>query len=453
MGMAAEATAESGGPPTVARRHVAAAVVGNWLEFYDFTVYAYFALQIGSTFFPSHDPFVQLMAALVAYGVGFIGRPVGAVVIGRFADRAGRKPAMLLSFAMMGIALVGLVFVPGYRQIGVAAPILVVALRLIQGFALGGEVGPTTAFLVEAAPPDRKGLYGSWQSASQSLASISGGVIGVVLAYLLSTSQLADYGWRIAFLIGALVLPVGFIVRRTLPETLHHAEPKLDAHPARADILSHWRIILLGLGLITGGTISTYVFTFMTTYAQVTLHMGAPVAFWVTVVTGAAGLAASLAGGALSDRWGRRALLIWPRLAFLLATMPVFMILTHATSTQPLMSSMLQFFRGLEGHIGRAGVALILLGGLNILANLAGVPALVALTESLRKEIRGVGVATIYALAVSVFGGTTQFVVAWLDHVTNNPLAIAWYLMAATVVALVASVLMVETVTPRSRRA
>jgi MFS family permease len=428
MGMAAEATAQ-GGRPTVARRHVAAAVVGNWLEFYDFTIYAYFALQIGDAFFPSHDAFVQLMAALVAYGVGFIGRPIGAVVIGRFADRAGRKPAMLLSFSMMGIALVGLVFVPGYRQIGIAAPILVVALRLIQGFALGGEVGPTTAFLVEAAPPGRKGLYGSWQSASQSLASISGGVIGVVLAYLLSTSQLAEYGWRIAFAIGALVLPFGFIIRSTLPETLHRAEERLDVHPEGAGILGHWRIILLGLGLITGGTVSTYVFTFMTTYAQVTLHMGAPIAFWVTVVTGAAGLAASLAGGALSDRWGRRALLIWPRLAFLLATLPVFIIVTHNNSPVLL---------------------LILMGGLNILANLAGVPALVALTESLRKEIRGVGVATIYAVAVSVFGGTTQFVVAWLDHVTNNPLAIAWYLMAATVVALIASVLMVETVKPRA---
>jgi MFS family permease len=427
MASAAEATA-TGGQPTIARRHVVAAVIGNWLEFYDFTIYAYFALQIGDAFFPQASDFARLMAALVTYGVGFIARPIGAVVIGRYADRAGRKPAMLLSFAMMGVALVGLVFVPTYKQIGVAAPIIVLLLRLVQGFALGGEVGPTTAFLVEAAPPRQRGLYGAWQSASQSLSSLSGGFVGVILTAVLTKAEVADFGWRIAFLIGALVLPFGLVIRGTLPETMHHPEERLDAHPETAEILSHWKIILLGLGLITGGTVSTYVFIFMTTYAQVTLHMEAAIAFRITVVTGAVGLLASLAGGWLSDRWGRRALLIWPRLAFLLATLPVFLIVTHSPGQVLLLAA---------------------LGGLNILANLAGVPALVALTESLRKEIRGVTVATVYATAVCIFGGTTQFVVAWLDHETGNPLAIAWYLMGATLIALVASVFMVETVKPR----
>jgi MHS family citrate/tricarballylate:H+ symporter-like MFS transporter len=429
MAGAAETTAA--GPPVIQRRHVLAAVIGNWLEFYDFTIYAYFAIQIGAAFFPSGSKFAQLMAALVTYGVGFIFRPIGAVVLGRFADRVGRKPAMLLSFGMMGGALLCLVFVPPYSQIGIAAPIIVVMLRLIQGFALGGEVGPTTAFLVEAAPPTKKGLYGAWQSASQSLSSVSGGLVGVILAALLTASQLADYGWRIAFFVGALVLPVGLIIRGTLPETRHHEEASLDAHPERADLLGHWRIILLGLGLITGGTVSTYVFTFMTTYAQVTLHMPAGISFWITVVSGAAGFVASLAGGALSDRLGRRALLIWPRLAFLLATLPVFMIVTHR-----------------PGEIA----VLALIGGLNILANLSGVPALVAVTESLRKEIRGVGTGTIYAVAVCIFGGTTQFIVAWLDEVTKNPLAIAWYLMAATLIALISSIFIAETVPKRSAR-
>jgi MHS family citrate/tricarballylate:H+ symporter-like MFS transporter len=426
--MAAEATAPVGPPPTISRRHVAAAVVGNWLEFYDFTIYAYFALQIGDAFFPSADPFTKLMASLVTYGVGFIARPIGAVVIGRYADRAGRKPAMLLSFAMMGVALIGLVFVPSYRQIGVAAPILVVALRLVQGFALGGEVGPTTAFLIEAAPPHKRGLYGAWQSASQSLSNLSGGIVGVILAHLLSGPQLADYGWRIAFGVGALVLPFGLIIRSSLPETMHHAEERLEAHPETANFAGHWRIIILGLCLIAGGTISTYVFIYMTTYAQTTLHMGVKIAFWVTVVNGAAGFTASLAGGTLSDRYGRRPLLIWPRLIFLLATLPVFMIVTHSASI---------------------AVLLTLMGGLNLAANLAGVPALVAVTESLRKEVRGIGVATIYATAVCIFGGTTQPIVAWLGHVTGNPLAIAWYLMAATLVALIASMLMLETVKRR----
>jgi MHS family citrate/tricarballylate:H+ symporter-like MFS transporter len=426
MARAAEAEAEaSASAPAISPRHVAAAVVGNWLEFYDFTIYAYFALQIGEAFFPSHSEFVRLMAALITYGVGFICRPIGAVVIGRLADRAGRKPAMLLSFSLMGLALLGLVCVPSYRQIGIGAPILVVVCRLVQGFALGGEVGPTTAFLIEAAPAGRRGFLGSWQSASQSLSNLSGGVVGVILAHALSGPQLAGFGWRIAFLIGALVLPFGLVIRATLPETLHHAEERLAAHPETADLVSHWRIILLGLGLIAGGTISTYVFIFMTTYAQTMLHMGVRIAFWVTLVNGAAGLFASLAGGWLSDHVGRRPLLIWPRLAFLLATLPVFFAVSHTKSV---------------------AVLLILTASLNVLSNLAGVPALVALTESLRKEIRGVGVGVVYATAVAVFGGTTQPIVAWLGEVTHNPLAIAWYLMGATAVALVASVLIVETV-------
>ncbi|HEY3799697.1 MAG TPA: MFS transporter [Caulobacteraceae bacterium] len=419
--LAAEAPA-----PPITTRHVAAAVVGNWLEFYDFTVYAYFAVQIGAVFFPksfTHSDFGSLMATLITYGVGFIFRPVGAVVIGRFADRAGRKPAMLLSFTLMGVALVGLVLVPSYAKIGVAAPILVVLLRLIQGFALGGEVGPTTAFLVEAAPARQRGLYGAWQSASQSLSSVSGGIIGVVLAAVLSPAQLGDIGWRIAFLIGALVLPFGLVIRRSLPETMHMAEAQSAVHPSGARFLSHWRIIVLGIGLIAGGTISTYVFVFMTTYAQHTLHMGVQISFWVTVVTGAAGFTASLLGGWLSDRFGRKPLLIWPRLAFLLATLPVFWLVTHHRDGVTLLTS---------------------LGCLNILANLSGVPALVAVTESLRKEVRSMGVATIYAISVAIFGGTTQFVVLWLDEVTGNPLAIAWYLMAATVIALIASIAMVE---------
>ena len=416
--------------PPIQRRHVAAAVVGNWLEFYDFTVYAYFSKQIGHAFFPSQSPFVELMAALVTYGVGFLARPVGAVVIGRFADRAGRKPAMLLSFALMGMALVCLVFVPSYAQIGVAAPVLVVACRLAQGFALGGEVGPTTAFLVEAAPANRRGLYGAWQSASQSLASLSGGLVGVVLAGMFSGAQFADIGWRIAFGVGALVLPFGFIIRGTLPETLHQAETPLEAHPAKADFRGHLRIILIGLGLITGGTVSTYVFSFMTTYAQHTLHLGVGIAFSITVATGLAGFVASLAGGALSDRYGRRPLLIWPRVIFFFAIIPVFMAVIQYRT---------------------APVLLGLLGALNFFANLAGVPALVAVTESLRKEVRGVGVAVIYATAVSIFGGTTQFVVAWLDEATHNPMAIAWYLMAATAIALVASLLITETAGPRVR--
>jgi len=430
MASVAEATAGDFATPSITRSQVAAAVIGNWLEFYDFVVYTFFAIQIGDTFFTAHTAFGRLMLSLFTFGVGFVCRPIGAVVIGRFSDRVGRKPAMLLSFALMGVALVGFVCVPPYRQIGMWAPILAVACRLVQGFALGGEVGPTTAFLIEAAPVHRRGLFGAWQSGSQSLANISAGLIGLAVSQVLTMSQTHDWGWRIALGIGTVVLPVGFWLRQHLPETLGHEEPKLaahaDTHPDAGVwrvIGGHWRIVLIGLGLIAAATISTYVFNFMTTYAQTTLKMGMRTGLFVAVTNGLAGFTGSILGGALSDRFGRRALMIWPRLLFLLAILPTFHLVVR---------------------ISQPGALLALMAGLNLLANLAIVPSVIALTESLRKDIRGVGMATIYASAVALFGGTTQPVVAWLDQVTGNPLAIAWYLRAGAGVGLVASILMPE---------
>jgi MFS family permease len=434
----AAATAHETAAPRIRRRHVAAAVVGNWLEFYDFGVYAYFAIQIGDTFFPGSNPFERLLFSLITFGIGFLFRPLGAVVFGVFADRAGRRPAMLVSFFLMGVALVGFVLTPGYRQIGMAAPVLAGLCRLVQGFALGGEVGPTTAYLVEAAPLRQRGLYGAWQSASQSLAGISAGAIGLACAHLLSAAQMGDWGWRLALGLGALVLPVGLIVRRTLPETLHHEEPKLDVHPAHdpsagqlAAIAGHWRVILIGVGIIAGATVSTYVFNFMTTYVQATLHMGMRTGMLIAITNGVAGFVGSMAGGWLSDRYGRRPLMIWPRVAFLVMILPTFVAVVR---------------------IREPVLLLTLMAVLDVVANLALVPAFVALVESLRKDIRGVATGTIYAVTVAIFGATTQPVVAWLDHATGNPLAIAWYLMAGALVGLIASIAMPETVRRPARR-
>jgi MFS family permease len=425
--------------PAVKPRQVAAAVAGNWLEFYDFIIYAQFSVQIGHAFFPQSTEFMRQMLTWGTFGAGFLCRPIGAVVLGRFADRAGRRPAMLLSFALMGFALLALVLTPSYRAIGMAAPLIAALCRLLQGFALGGEVGPTTAFLIEAAPLQQRGLYGAWQSASQSVASLCGGLAGFAIARALSAPELNDYGWRIALALGVAVLPFGLVIRRTLPETRHEPEPALAAHPDLPDgarlhhqIAGHGRIILQGLGLIAGGTISTYIFTYMTNYAQTVLRFSAATAFLMTASVGAAGFVASLAGGALSDQLGRRALMVWPRVLFLAMILPAFLFVTGS----------------------RDGAVLIgMMTMLNIVANLTTVPALVALTESLRKEVRGLGTGTIYASAVAFFGGTTPLVVTWLGEVTKNPLAPAWYLMAGTIVALVASIFMVETVERRGQRA
>ncbi len=268
-------------PPAIKRRHVAAAVVGNALEFYDFTTYAFFSASIGQAFFPSgaggltSTEFGSLMASLGTLWAGFVLRPVGGFVIGFYADRVGRRAAMLFSFTLMGLAILALAVIPSYSRIGLAAPILAILARLTQGFALGGEVGPTTAYLVESAPPRQRGLYASWQGASQSVASLVGGGVGFILSLYLSGHDLDAYGWRVAFLLGVLTLPFGLYVRRTLPETLHAPDHLPDYTIAAAGFSApsptwwrdHARAILTGLAVLAGGTVATYVLNFMTTYA------------------------------------------------------------------------------------------------------------------------------------------------------------------------------------------
>ncbi len=422
--------AQSGARP-ISRRQVTAAVIGNALEFYDFTTYAFFALEIGRAFFPGHSPFISLILSLATFGAGFILRPIGSVLIGRYADTHGRKPAMLFSFALMGGAILALALTPTYAQIGVAAPILVLIWRLAQGFALGGEVGPTTAFLIEASPAGHRGLYGAWQGASQNLAAIAGGLVGVALAAIAGAAGLQAWGWRVAFLLGALVLPFGLWLRRGLPETLHHAEAVSAHQPVQATLRGHTRIIALGLALIAAATVATYAMTYMTTYARDTLHMGPGIALGAQIANGAAGAVGGLAGGVLADRFGRRALMIWPRIVFLLAVWPAYwlMVRRHDAAT--------------------------LLGAVIVLATSSGLSTaavFVAVTESVRKEMRGAVFGGVYAIAVATFGGTTQLVIASLIKVTSDPLSPAWYVIAFTVVGLAASLAMRETAPGRAAK-
>jgi MFS family permease len=411
-------------PITIAPRTVAAAVIGNALEFYDFTTYAYFATAIGHAFFPGRSKYESLMLSLATFGAGFFSRPVGAVVIGALADRVGRKPAMLMSFTLMGVAILGMALTPSFAQIGLWAPFLALSFRLLQGFALGGEVGSTTAFLIEAAPPARRGLYGGWQGASQGVASLFGGLVGVALSAWLSPHDLDTWGWRVAFLVGAAVLPFGLIIRRSLPETRHHAEADHAARPDAPTLSGHLRIVILGFALVGSFTTATYVFQYMTTYVSTTLHMKAGVAFGATVVSGAVGLVFTLMGGAMSDRWGRRALVLVPRAAFLLATYPAFVLMVQRHDAVTVL-----------GAVGLMGA----------LSSMSSGPGLILLAESVRKEVRGLVLGTVYAVALAVFGGTTQMIITALIHATGDPLAPAWYMMVATAVGLIAIGLMRET--------
>jgi len=411
-------------PPVIFKRHVAAAVAGNALEFYDFTIYAAFSVQIGHVFFPNKSAFISLILSLATFGAGFALRPIGAVLIGRYADRVGRKPAMLFSLGLMGVAILGLALTPSYAQIGVAAPLLALFWRLAQGFALGGEVGPTTAFLVEASPPARRASYSSWQGVSQNMAFLAGGAVGVLLARVAGPAGLEAWGWRVALGLGAVALPFGLWLRRSLPETRHHPEALSPHHPPHADLRGHARIIALGLGLIAAGTVTTYMNVFMTTYAQTTLHMAPGVSLAATMVNGLCGGLFGLLAGWLADRYGRRPLMIWPRVAYILAIWPAFSLMAR--------------FHNPWALWGAVAV-------LSSLGSMVGVAILVAITESLRKEIRGAVMGTIYASSVAVFGGTTQPIIAGLIHWTGDPLSPAWYVIAFSLVGLGASLMMKET--------
>ena len=298
----------------LARRAVVAATCGNALEFYDFVTYAYFAIQIGHTFFPSTSGYLSLMGSLATFGAGFVARPVGAWVIGGYADRHGRKQGMFLSLLMMGIGIVALACTPGYASIGIAAPIIAIGARLCQGFALGGEVGAATTYMLESVPPERRGWASSWQNSSQMIAFTAGALVAFLLSLWLNDDQLGRYGWRIALLVGTSILPFALLIRRSLPDHPVHSEaPMTEAEQLSATPAGFWRVVILGMLIIGAGTTTTYIFLYMATFAQTTLHLPTWVGMAGDLANNASGMLTAILGGWLSDKVGRRPAMIAPR--------------------------------------------------------------------------------------------------------------------------------------------
>ncbi|HEY2660906.1 MAG TPA: MFS transporter [Caulobacteraceae bacterium] len=413
-------------PPSLVK--LVGVALGNALEFYDFLTFSFFSIQIGHTFFPSSKSGGGLIWALATFGVGFLTRPLGSVVIGRMGDRVGRKPAMILTFTLMGAAIVGMALTPGYAQIGLFAPVLLVGFRLVQGFALGGEVGPSTAFLLEAAPLNRRGLYVSIQDTTQYAAALAAGLVGFALSSRLSPHALDAWGWRAAFLIGALVVPVGLVLRRSLPETFEGAGRAGLAPEARR---TPRRLIVLGLLMIGSATVCNYVLDYMTTYAQDSLKLPTRQAFGATIVLGVCGLIASPVGGLLSDRLGRKPVMLTATGLLAVLVLPGFMVMNH-------LHSVLLVY---------AVVAM-----LTVLQEIASGPSFTTVTESLPRAVRSGTLATIYAVAVSIFGGATQFTIKALTQVTRSPLAPAWYMLAALAVGFTAMVLVAESNLMKQRK-
>jgi MFS transporter, MHS family, citrate/tricarballylate:H+ symporter len=409
------------------KRAAFAATIGNMLEFYDFITYSFFAIQIGHTFFPAQSEYGSLMLSLATFGAGFITRPIGGIVLGTYSDRIGRRPAMLLSFALMGAAIIVISITPSYNAIGLAAPIIVIIARMLQGFALGGEVGPTTAYLLEIAPPERRALVVSLQPTSQEIAATTGALVGFILTQTMTPAGLEAYGWRIAFLIGALALPFGLWMRRALPETIPQGEsgamqPEASGHFTLAR--RYAGVIGLALMILASGTISTYVTQYMTTYAQNTLHIAPSVAFATSLVSNGLQIIGALLGGWLADRYGRKPIMIAPQIIVLLLTYPTFLWI-----------------------VGEPGGWSLLFGfgALSLIGSLPYTAFYATFTEALPQAIRGGVFATVYAVAIASFGGTAQLVVTWLLHVSGNPLAPSWYLLLAAAVGLLAMAAMPET--------
>ena len=415
-------------------RHIAAATIGNELEFYDFLTYAFFSIQIGHAFFPVQSAYGSLMLSLATFGAGFVTRPIGAYVIGNYSDRVGRRPAMMLCFVMIGCAIVGMAMTPTYAQLGIAAPILAVIFRLIQGFSLGGEIGSNTAFLLEAAPVGKRGLIVSWQGASQSIALIAGGAVGAILTWVLPADALDAYGWRIAFLLGAVAIPFGLWLRTNLPETIHTPEPvttpavlESRAHQA----YKHWRIMSLGLVVLASGTIANYIFSYIVTYAQDTLHIPARAGFIAESCGNALAVPLVLLGGWLSDKYGRRPINIWGNLVFVVSIYPAFAWVIATRSEFALIAGM-TILTGLSSFIWGSFYA--------------------ALAESLPKTIRGSGFGIVYSVSIAAFGGTTQLVATWLIHTTGSAMAPAWYVIVAAVIGQIALMLVPESAPVRLAR-
>jgi MHS family proline/betaine transporter-like MFS transporter len=405
---------------------VVAAVLGNAFEFFDFTVYGVFAVIIGRVFFPAESEFVQILLSLGTFGVGFLTRPLGSLVLGAYADRAGRKPAMIASIWLMAIGTGILGLTPSYAAIGIAAPIIILGARLIQGFAAGGEVGAATAYLLEVAPDRRRGFFGAWQLASQGLSAALGGLMGAVLSTSLTPEALQEWGWRVPFLFGILIAPVGGYVRMRLEETYVPPARRQSATQIVADLaVAHRAPVVAGFLMAMAGTISVYCLSsYMTTYAIRTLHLPTTVALSASLVSGLSILIFAPLGGLLSDRIGRRPVIFLSRALLLVAIYPAFWVITSYPSKWTLW------------------IVVAVLPGINTFGNAV---ALVFIMESMPPAVRASGLAIVYATTVALFGGSAQAIVTWLIGVTGDPIAPAYYVLLANLVALAAPYLLRET--------
>jgi MHS family proline/betaine transporter-like MFS transporter len=406
------------------RKIIVAAVIGNLLEFFDFTVYSYFALTIGHQFFPADSPVTSLLLAFAVFAVGFVMRPLGGIVLGRYADRAGRRPALTLTILLMAVGSAAIGLAPTYAQIGIAAPVLIVVARLVQGFAQGGEFGAATATLLEMGGQRSRGFRASWQLASQGAAALLGSGLAASLGFLLSADTMHSWGWRIPFLVGTLIAPVGIYLRRHIREEPPAERVMADRNdPNRGLYVRNWFLTIFA---IMGMSVSTYVMMYyMPTYCIEYLGLPPKMSILAGVASSTISLVMCPIYGAWSDRMGRRKpLTVIGRVALILLLYPAFWLMTHFPSLP---------------------VVLAALVVLMLCYTMGSAPAYALMPENFPKHLRAGYMSSAYAIAVSVFGGTAQLVAGWLIHVTGNKMAPAWYMIGCVLISLIAVSMFEET--------
>jgi MHS family proline/betaine transporter-like MFS transporter len=405
--------------------------MGNMLEWYDFTVYALFATYVGKSFFPpGGSSGANVVKAFLAFGLGFVVRPLGAVLIGNYGDRAGRKAALTLTIALMAAGTGIIALAPTYSVIGLGAPLLLLLGRLLQGFSAGGEVGSATAFLAENASVANRGVVTSWLEASMGMSNILGALVAFTVTTLLTTEAVEAWGWRIPFLFGLLILPAGLYLRRRVHETSSFQIEMQRRGPAGGDrrsaltsvvdvFTSHRRALLTGFGTSVLWAVAVYVLIiYLPTYARLTFGFSPQQAFGASLIANVMFVVSCVTFGALSDRIGRRRQLLLSALSLLVCVLPLLKWLQADPTTGTLIAVQTAFCILVASFVGVA-------------------PAGIA--EIFPTRTRATGTALVYNSAFTIFGGFSPWMLARLAQVSGgSPLAPAWYVMAAAVLAVCA---------------
>src|ERR1700716_1779283 len=391
---------------------------GNFLEMYDFMIFGYFSAAIGRAYFPASSEFASLMFSMTTFAVGFMVRPLGAIFLGAYIDHIGRRKGLLLTLGLMSVGTLTIALVPGYETIGLFAPILVVLGRLCQGFSAGVELGRVSVYLSEIATPGHKGFYVSWQSGSQQVAVVFAGVLGYALSNLMPPEALTAWGWRIPLIVGCLIIPFIYMIRRTLQETEEFAARKHHPTPAQiyASMLTHWRIVVTGVAMVLMTTVSFYTITAYTpTFGKNILKLSQSDALLVTLCVGLSNFVWLPLMGSLSDRVGRRPLLLGFAGIAILTAYPAMAWLVDQPSFVKLLIVELWLSFIYAGYNGAM---------------------VVHLTEIVPVAVRTAGFSLAYSLATTI-GGSTPAIVTYLIHETGNrAMPGAWLSMAAAIALL-----------------